>query len=162
MLRSTTSFVSVMIVCLACMWAPSATAQEPGTAESETGDASVIDVADLEAFLDGVIEGRMETLHVAGVTVSVVHGGEMILAKGYGFADVQNRTKVDPAVTLFRPGSISKTFTWTAAMQLHERGKTDLSAEVRTYLDEVELPDIYDEPITMSHIMAHAVVVQSM
>ena len=73
----------------------------------------------------------------------MVHDGEMIFAKGYGYGDLENRRPVDPAVTLFRPGSISKTFTWTAAMQLLEQGKLDLNADVRTYLEDVEIPDTF-------------------
>jgi CubicO group peptidase (beta-lactamase class C family) len=151
-----TSFVVVFLL-LGVILGPPATAQEPQPAEPETGEAPAIDVADLEAFLDGVIEGRMDSFNVAGVTVSVVLGGEMIFAKGYGYGDVAARRKVDPAVTLFRPGSISKTFTWTAAMQLFERGELDLDADIRKYLTDIQLPDTYSEPITMSHIMAHAV-----
>jgi CubicO group peptidase (beta-lactamase class C family) len=152
----TTSFVLVFLF-LGVIPAPPAAAQQPQPAEPEGAEAPAIDVADLEAFLDGIIEGRMGSFHVAGVTVSVVHDGRMIFAKGYGYGDVAARRKVDPAVTLFRPGSISKTFTWTAAMQLYERGELDLDADVRTYLTDIVLPDTYSEPITMSHIMAHAV-----
>lgn len=115
-----------------------------------------IDRADLEAFLDGVVSGRMENHHIAGVTVSLVHRGEMVISKGYGFADVKRRIPVEPATTLFRPGSISKTITWTAVMQLVERGKLDLETDIRTYLDEVEIPDNFPEAITMLDLMAHA------
>jgi len=154
MMRSTTAVVMVVFLTLGVVWGQPVEAQEPQPADPETGEAPAIDLADLEAFLDGVIEGRMDSFNVAGVTVSVVHNGEMIFAKGYGYGDVAAGRAVDPAVTLFRPGSISKTFTWTAAMQLFERGELDLDVDIRTYLTEIELPDIYSEPITMSHIMA--------
>jgi CubicO group peptidase (beta-lactamase class C family) len=107
-------FVSVLMI-LCVVLVPSviiAQAQPPEEAIAEP----VIGTADLEAFLDGVIEARMASFHVPGVTISVVHGGEMVFAKGYGYGDVENRRPVDPAITLFRPGSISKTFTWTAVM----------------------------------------------
>ena len=41
----------------------------------------------------------------------------MIFAKGYGLADVEKHKPVDAERTMFRPGSISKLFTWTAVMQ---------------------------------------------
>jgi CubicO group peptidase (beta-lactamase class C family) len=63
---------------------------------------------------------------------------------------------VDPAVTLFRPGSISKTFTWTAVMQLFEQGKLDLDADMRNYLNDVVVPETFSQPITMNHLMAHS------
>ena len=71
----------------------------------------------LEAFVDGVIESQMEEKHVAGVTVAIVFEDDLILAKGYGYADVENRIPVDPHKTLFKIQSVTKLFTWTALMQ---------------------------------------------
>ena len=48
-------------------------------------------LADLESYMDGVIEGLMEAEHVAGVTVSIVSGNQVLLSKGYGLANVQDR-----------------------------------------------------------------------
>ena len=73
--------------------------------------------------------------HIAGVTVAVVQDGQVLLTKGYGFADVARRTPVDPQASMFRIGSISKVFTWTAVMQLVEQGKLDLDRDVNDYLD---------------------------
>jgi CubicO group peptidase (beta-lactamase class C family) len=61
------------------------------------------------------------------------------------------RKPVDPAKTLFRPGSISKLFTWTAAMQQVEAGKLDLDADVNTYLD-FKLPG---KKVTLRNLMTH-------
>jgi CubicO group peptidase (beta-lactamase class C family) len=91
---------------------------------------------------------------IAGVTVSVVRDGQLFFAKGYGYADVARQIPVDPETTLFRIGSISKIFIWTAVMQLAEQGKIDLNADVNTYLD-FKIPATYPQPITMIHLMAH-------
>ncbi|MEM8988309.1 MAG: serine hydrolase domain-containing protein [Pseudomonadota bacterium] len=109
----------------------------------------------LEPFVDGVIGGLMESRKVAGVTVAVVYDGEIALTKGYGYADAARLTPVDPNKTLFRPGSISKTFTWTAVMQLAEQGKVDLDTDVNNYLTQFQIPDMYDEPVTLRHILSH-------
>src|SRR3546814_18704731 len=69
----------------------------------------------------------------AGAVVVVVKDGQVLLQKGYGYADLEKHTPVDPDDTLFRPGSISKLFTWTAVMQLVEQGKLDLDADVHPY-----------------------------
>lgn len=129
-------------------------AEVPTDPESTT--TFVIDPADLESFIDGIIIARMKSHDVAGVTVSLVHNGEMIFAKGYGYDDVSADRKVEAARSLFRPGSISKTFTWTSAMQLYEQGKLDLEADVSTYLNEVDIPETFSTPITMLHLMAQA------
>lgn len=114
-----------------------------------------IDGPDLAAFVDGFVTGRMESEQVVGVTVAVVHDGEMIFARGYGHDDLAAGRRVDAGRTLFRPGSISKTFTWTAIMQLVEQGRVDLDADIRTYLPDLEIPDTFAEPITVRHLMAH-------
>ncbi|HEY7698254.1 MAG TPA: serine hydrolase domain-containing protein, partial [Vicinamibacteria bacterium] len=111
---------------------------------------------ELEAFLDGAIASQMRSYHVASATVSVVKDGELYFAKGYGWADREKRTSVDPEKTLFRPGSISKLFTWTSVMQLVERGKIDLDADVNTYLKDFKIPDTFPgKPVTMKHLLTH-------
>ena len=92
--------------------------------------------------------------YLPGAVIVVVRDGEIYFSKGYGFADVENRIPVDPATTLFRPGSVSKLFLWTAVMQLVEQGKLDLNEDVNTYLD-FTIPATYPEPITLRHLMTH-------
>ena len=65
---------------------------------------------ELEAMVDATVRQAMERDHIAGVTVSVVQDGKVVLKKGYGFADVGRGRPVDPDKTLFRVGSITKTF----------------------------------------------------
>ncbi len=62
---------------------------------------------------------------------------------------------MDPAKTLFRIGSVSKLFTWTAVMQLVEQGKLDLNKDINTYLKKLNVPSTYPEPITLAHLLAH-------
>src|SRR5262249_34707613 len=73
---------------------------------------------ELEAFVDGFVTGEREAYDVAGLTVAVVKDGQLFFAKGYGWADVDKKVPVEADKTLFRPGSVSKLFTWTAVMQL--------------------------------------------
>jgi hypothetical protein len=54
------------------------------------------DQAELEAFLDGIMNANMRDQHVAGATVAVVKDGSLFFAKGYGYADVGRRTRIDP------------------------------------------------------------------
>jgi CubicO group peptidase (beta-lactamase class C family) len=112
------------------------------------------DPAELEAFLDDYLATQMEQLHLAGVVVAVVKDGELFFAKGYGYADVEGRIPVDPEKTLFRIGSISKLFTWTAVMQQVEQGNLDLDADVNAYLD-FQIPATFPQPITLRHLMTH-------
>ena len=61
---------------------------------------------------------------------------------------------MSPQETLFRPGSISKLFTWTAIMQLYEQGKLDLDRDINEYLD-FKIPDAFGKPITLKNVMTH-------
>jgi CubicO group peptidase (beta-lactamase class C family) len=110
--------------------------------------------ADVEAFLDGFVPMQLERENIAGAVVSVVKDGQILFAKGYGYADVEKKKPVSVDETLFRPGSISKLFTWTAVMQLVEQGKLDLDRDVNEYLD-FKIPATYPQPITLRNIMTH-------
>jgi CubicO group peptidase (beta-lactamase class C family) len=112
------------------------------------------DPAELETFLDELFGKQLEERHIAGAVVSVVKEGKVLFAKGYGYADLENSVPVDPEQTLFRIGSVTKLFTWTAVMQLVEQGKLDLDADVNTYLD-FRIPDTYPQPITLKHLLTH-------
>jgi CubicO group peptidase (beta-lactamase class C family) len=107
---------------------------------------------DLEAFFDGIIPLQLERSDVAGATVLVVHDGATLLQKGYGFSDLEAKQAVDPESAMFRLASISKLFTWTAAMQLVEQGKLDLDADINRYLD-FALQGA--RPITLRNLMTH-------
>ena len=128
------------------------TQEQPKSMQSGEGPT---DPAELEAFLDQLMREQMDEHHIAGAVVSVVKDGELLFARGYGLADVAAEKPVDPEITLFNLGSITKTFTFTAVMQLVEQGKLDLNADINTYLD-FKIPATYPEPITMAHLMSHS------
>lgn len=109
---------------------------------------------DVDAWLDGYLPYALNRGDVAGAIVVIVKDGQVLTQRGYGFADVGARKPVDPQTTLFRPGSISKLFTWTAVMQLVERGKIDLDADVNRYLD-FNIPAYEGHPLTVRQLMTH-------
>jgi CubicO group peptidase (beta-lactamase class C family) len=116
--------------------------------------AHELTATDLEAFLDGLMPAQLEREDIAGAVVAVVKDGHVLFLKGYGFSDVAKRKPVSPSDTLFRPGSISKLFTWTSVMQLVEQGKLDLDRDVNDYLD-FKIPAAFEKPITLRNVMTH-------
>jgi CubicO group peptidase (beta-lactamase class C family) len=112
---------------------------------------------EIEAFVDGFVNAEREAYDLAGITVAVVKDGQVYFAKGYGWADVEHRVPVDARETLFRPGSVSKLFTWTAVMQLVEQGKLDLDADMNTYVTQFKIPATFEGPITLRHALTHTV-----
>lgn len=115
--------------------------------------SGLVDPADLESWLDGFMPYALAQGDIAGAVVTVVADGEILFSQGYGYADIETRTPIDTATTLFRPGSISKLVTWTAVMQLVEAGQIDLDADINTYLD-FEVTGV-ERPITMRHLLTH-------
>ncbi|MGQ3177606.1 MAG: serine hydrolase domain-containing protein, partial [Blastomonas fulva] len=138
--------------------APQPKAEKPATAavNADTGAASAnpLNSADVEAWLDGFLPYALEKGKIPGAVVVVVNGDGVVLQKGYGYSDVAKRTPVSPETTLFRPGSVSKLFTWTAVMQQVEAGKLDLDKDVNSYID-FKIPPFEGKPITLRHIMTH-------
>jgi CubicO group peptidase (beta-lactamase class C family) len=133
---------------------PPATSAAPPPADAMPGPTDRLTATDLEAWLDGFMPYALEQTDVAGSVVVVVKDGKVLLQKGYGFSDLAKRTPVDPERTLFRPGSVSKLFTWTAVMQLVEQGKLNLDEDVNKYID-FKIPPFQGKPVTLRNIVTH-------
>lgn len=110
---------------------------------------------DLSITIDQYMEEKVTEQHIPNATISIVHNGEVIFDKGYGFASREKNNSVDPQSSLFRIGSVSKLFTWTAVMQLVEQGKLDLNTDINEYID-FQIPARPDsKPITLRNLMTH-------
>lgn len=136
---------------------PKTSAAKPGEQAKEVSAPELrheLTASDLEAFLDGMMPAQLEREDIAGAVISVVKDGKLLFAKGYGYADTEKRRTVTADSTLFRPGSISKLFTWTSVMQLVEQGKLDLDKDVNSYID-FQVPPAFGKPVTLRDIMTH-------
>jgi CubicO group peptidase (beta-lactamase class C family) len=127
---------------------------QPVAPPSGPAQAHELTAEDLHTFLDGMVPYALHNGDIAGATFAVVKDGKLIFAQGYGYADLKKKTPVIADQTLFRPGSVSKLFTWTSVMQLVEQHKLDLDADVNTYLD-FKIPEAFGKPITLRNIMTH-------
>ena len=118
--------------------------------------AQAQEAAELETFIDALMTGQLEEYQIPGSVVVIVQDGEVALAKGYGYANVERETKIDPETSIFRIASISKLFTYTAVMQLAEEGKLDLDAPIVDYLNSAGISiEGIDERTTAKHLMTH-------
>lgn len=135
----------VFLLVLACI---------PGVLPAAPLNPVPLTADDLDVWLDGYMPHALKTADIAGAVVAVVKEGEILSERGFGYADVAKHAPVDPRLTLFRPGSVSKLVTWTAVMQLVEQGKIDLDADVNSYLD-FKIPPRDGKPITMRNLMQH-------
>ncbi|MGN6849336.1 MAG: serine hydrolase [Sphingomicrobium sp.] len=125
----------------------------PATSASAQG-AHDLTKADVDAWLDGYVPYALKAADIPGAVVVVVKDGQPLTERGYGYSDLKTQKPVDPELTLFRPGSVSKLFTWTAVMQLVQQGKLNLDADINTYLDFKITPKD-GKPITLRNLMTH-------
>ncbi len=112
------------LLCLAAL-ATSANAQRKG---KKTG-------LPFEAAVDSIAEAALKGRSIPGLSVAVMRGAQMVLAKGYGFVDVEKKIPAAPE-TIYQLGSISKQFTAAAIMRLVERGKVRLGDPLTKYLPD--------------------------
>ncbi len=100
-------------------------------------------------------EAMMDSLKVVGANVVVVKNNRIVYSHSFGLKNRERGEEMTPS-TIFRIASISKSFTATAIMQLAEKGKIDLKADVSKYLDfKVQNPKYPDVPITAEMLMSH-------
>lgn len=99
----------------------------------------------------------MQELNVPGLSVAVSIDGEIVLAKGYGYADRAQQRKVTQD-TLFQAASISKPITAVRVLQLAEQGKINLDTDVNQYLSQWKVPYLPKngtEKVTARRLLSH-------
>ena len=101
--------------------------------------------------IDTLVSESMEATQTPGISVAVQHRGELILARGYGLADVENRV---PATehTVYRIGSVTKQFTAAAVMKLVEQGKVALDDPMTKYFPDYPVGEFH---VTVGQLLDH-------
>ena len=115
-------------------------------------------VPELASF-DRVITDLMKKWGIPGGAIAVVKDGRLVLARGYGYADVQANTPVAPDA-LFRIASVSKPVTAVAILRLVEEGRLDLDAKAFPLLPSLTPPagstvDARLDAITIRQLLTH-------
>jgi CubicO group peptidase (beta-lactamase class C family) len=106
--------------------------------------------------LDDFVTDRMRADHIPGVSACILKSGRIAWSKGYGWANIARRIPMSAEHTIQNIGSISKTVTGTAVMQLEERGLLGLDDDVNRFLPfTVRHPSAPDTPITVRMLLTH-------
>jgi CubicO group peptidase (beta-lactamase class C family) len=130
-------------------------AEQTSPAASGETTPSGIPLSGLEAFVDDYMKKYIGQ-STSGASVVIAKDQQIVLSKGYGYADIENQLPMEPQKTVLEWGSISKLIVWTAVMQLVEKGDMELQADIRAYLPPDFLTKLkFDEPITMLNLMNH-------
>jgi CubicO group peptidase (beta-lactamase class C family) len=104
------------------------------------------------AAIDAYIDGQIRELRIPGLALGIVQGDQIVHLKGFGVADPSGRP-VTPQ-TPFMIGSVTKSFTALAIMQLVEQGKVELDAPVQRYLPAFRVADeAASAQITVRHLL---------
>ncbi|MBE7680994.1 serine hydrolase [Paenibacillus sp. P13VS] len=137
------------------LWAPAVHAETSSPQVNEKGQTKALTSESAEAFLDMFFDSAEAKAQYVGASVVVVKDGKVLAEKGYGYANQESETPVDPKSTAFRVASVSKTFTAAAVMQLVEQGKVDLQADFQTYVKGLEFDNPFDKPVTVENLLTH-------
>ena len=116
------------------------TTRADGTAQTPRGD------------VDAFVQQQLVALKIPGATLVVMHDGQLVYAKGYGYADLTARTPARPEQRV-DIGSITKQFVAAAVLLLNEEGRIDLDEKISTYLGP-EGPAQWGE-ITVRQVLSH-------
>jgi CubicO group peptidase (beta-lactamase class C family) len=107
--------------------------------------------------VDAAVSQEMRLQKIPGLALAILRDGKLIMAKGYGFANVELNVPVIPQ-TVFQSGSMGKQFTATAVMMLVEEGKIGLEDHINKYFPDA--PAIWND-ITVRHLLSHTSGIQN-
>lgn len=109
----------------------------------------------MSSTFDDFVQRIVNEYKIPGIAIGIVKGGKVVLAKGYGFRNLENQKPVTPE-TVFAIGSNSKAFTATDIAMLVDQHKLDLDVPVRTYLNNFKLKDQYStDHVTLRDMLSH-------
>lgn len=107
--------------------------------------------------LDAFIKAQMAQRHIRGLSLAIVQGGKIAVARGYGVADDSSKAPVT-TTTLFQAGSISKPVSALGALRLVEAGKLSLDGDVNGTLTSWKVPEnrfTATEKVTLRRLLSH-------
>jgi CubicO group peptidase (beta-lactamase class C family) len=146
-------WMAVFVLALSGLWVLFGLAGDAKASQAPSPSMGQIDLGDLSEHWDEFFRQEMDDFGVPGAVMVLVREGQVVFAKGYGVSDLAAQTPIDPEMTVLRAGSIAKTLTAVAVLQLAEEGRLDLDADVNLYLKGYQVPDTFPEPVTARHLI---------
>ncbi|NLD49713.1 MAG: beta-lactamase family protein [Clostridiaceae bacterium] len=110
---------------------------------------------ELECFINEAFDREMQKFNIPGAAISIVKDNHIILSKGYGYADIDNKKLVEADRTMFRIASVTKLFTANAVMQLVENKNINLNEDINNYLTDFKIKNRYSTKVTMAQLLTH-------
>lgn len=106
--------------------------------------------------IDSTYNALIKESKVKGLSLAIVENGEIVYAQGYGFADLENKIPAT-STSIYRIGSITKSFTALSIMQLQTQGKLSVNDELKQHLPEFSIgfQNKQINPIYLRQVLAH-------
>ena len=105
----------------------------------------------LTASVDAIIQPYLDSAQIAGVSIAVAKGDEVIFQKAYGYADLEFKVPT-PTDASYEIGSVTKQFTAAAILQLQEEGKLSLQDDISQYFPDF---DIGGRKVSLARLLDH-------
>jgi CubicO group peptidase (beta-lactamase class C family) len=103
--------------------------------------------------LEGFILEKMRETKIPGLSLAVIENGETVYSRGFGFSDISSGLQATDR-TLYGIGSVTKSFTALAIMQLIEQGKVQLNDPIEKYVPLKLKP--FGESVSIHHLLTHS------
>ena len=125
-------FFSALLIAGLPWWgcAPALSGRAESPAEAQVSAAYAEPIKEARA----AVRTLTDTSMAPGLSVTVGVEGQIVWSEGFGYADLEQMVPVNPGLTRFRIGSISKSLTAAAVAQLVQQGRLDLDAPVQEYV----------------------------
>jgi CubicO group peptidase (beta-lactamase class C family) len=136
---------ALVAAALVCALTPVVVAAQSAPVSTRTASESTAEA------VDAFVEKTLAAQSLAGASVAVISNGKIVLAKGYGFSDLEKKTRATEQ-TIYQLGSITKPFTAMATLMLMEEGRLTLEARVNDLLPG--MPEAWSG-VTVRHLLSH-------
>jgi CubicO group peptidase (beta-lactamase class C family) len=122
---------------------------------AQTTEEPRINLSQLEDSIDQVAQRCLKEQQLPGLSVIIVENGKTIFQGGYGFANLESKTKVDPETSVFRIGSISKALTFLTLTRLIDTGRLNRTDDVEKFIGPLTNPIGFESPVTIENLLTH-------
>ena len=145
---------SLILLATAVMILFATTKTEAKTLTQIDGENEVIELtqSDLQVFVERYVNEHMADSHTPCLVITVVYQGEVLLAEGYGLADIEKGVPMT-AQTHMRAGSVSKPITSTGVLQLAATGQINLNEPISAYVPDLEFDDGFGPAPTLAQLL---------
>src|SRR5262249_20806473 len=141
------------LIAMICLWPGSAAMAQQVVATLDKNDP---ELRALLAEIEADAEKSRLKAQIPGMSIVIVHDQDVLLAKGFGYADREKKILADTK-TVYRLASVTKPFTALMLMQLRDAGKLHLDDPIEKYLPEFKIKSRFPDarPATFRQVAAH-------